>query len=155
MEINWNPLVKGFFRGKPKLKTSGHILILRTTPESVGCSDPSCWSNININISDTSVYVPLKFSLRKVHLCHDSCITHWLWQISVSSCDSSFLCPQWAANGSLLSIKQRQTRAFHAVSHLPYERASNPLFIINNVRFLLGPDTGNVITMYCPRVVIS
>ena len=41
------------------------------------------------------------------------------------------------------------------VSHLLCEKASKPLFIIYNTRFLLGADTGNVITLYCPQVVIS
>lgn len=77
--------------------------------------------------------------------------------LSVSSSESFFIGPQCVANGWLLLVKQRQEMALKAVaeSHQLCERASNPQFIINNTGFLLGPDRGNVITLYCPQVVIS
>lgn len=52
-------------------------------------------------------------------------------------------------------VQIKQWRAVAESRFLRQRASSSPQFIINNSRFLPGVDSGNVITLYCPQLVIS
>lgn len=109
-------------------------VIIGTVPDPVWCSAPSGGPQINTNIFIISICLPFDTVFTHANnmfglIMKNGCVSANR-PLSVSNSDSLFIGPHCAANGWLLSIKQRQAMALHAVAecHICCVRGSPTLY---------------------------